>query len=68
MNEQAKIEQQAAIIKQAKEVIATQEAYISNLKEQVNMYKQLIEIKEETIRLIKIKWETIGLITSLKKP
>jgi len=58
MNEQAKIEQQAAIIKQAKEVIATQEAYISNLKEQVNMYKQLIEIKEETIRLI----------TSLKKP
>jgi len=58
MNEQAKIEQQAAIIKQAKEVIATQEAYISNLKEQVNMYKQLIEIKEETIRLI----------ISLKKP
>jgi hypothetical protein len=52
MNEQAKIQQQAAIIKQAKEVIATQEAYISNLKDQVNMYKQLIEIKEETIRLI----------------
>ena len=58
MNEQAKIQQQAAIIKQAKEVIATQEAYISNLKDQVNMYKQLIEIKEETIRLI----------TSLKNP
>jgi hypothetical protein len=49
---QQKIEKQA-------ELIETQAAYISNLKDQVDLYKRIIEIKEETIKRFMEQWKKL---------